>query len=240
MDLALSPEQFNFPLFDPTAQSPPILSQPGNLMMGAMMFASNTFGDFMNTQTVGPPGAFFPVNVSGNAIETTSEDDEADEDEEEQRLNVDDFITWDVTASSDEEDGDEQDEFLITPARPPNVTSASPDITSLLDHFQTNANIVGAFRRDQANSQLIRNGKASRESLAFSSPYYQGTLRGIKDGRLETTNVAISPLRKKKKRNPDLTSSPLAAVSQKRKSSSEQPWAHKRQRSIPELGPLHI
>ncbi|KAK8014812.1 hypothetical protein PG990_008108 [Apiospora arundinis] len=240
--LDLSPEQFNFPFYEPISQSSPLLSNSGNLMMGAM-FSSNTFGDFMNTQPVGPMEAFFPHTTDNTAGEEEEEssDDDLDEDEEEQKLNVDDFVDL-GDGSSDEEGGNEIDEtedfFSTTPGRPTTANSNN-DVTSLLSHFENNSNIVGAFRRDQANSQLIRNGKATRESLAFSSPFFEGTLRGIKDGRLTDTNIPISPLRKHKKKS-SISESPLSSTTQKRKASSEQPFGHKRQRSIPDVELLHI
>ncbi|KAH8649954.1 hypothetical protein BX600DRAFT_442045 [Xylariales sp. PMI_506] len=241
--LDLSPETFNFPFFEPVSQSSPILSNSGNLMMGAM-FSSNTFGDFMNTQAVGPVEAFFSTSPGGNILDDISEediveeDDDDEEDEGESGLNLDDFLT--LEESSDEDDDnipDEHDLYSTTPGRP---TTASSDVASLLSHLEHNSDIVGAFRRDQANSQLLRSGKATRESLAFSGPFFQGTLRGIKDGRISSTNVPISPLRKQKRRGPDLTSSPLAGMSQKRKSSAQQQFGHKRQRSIPDVDLLSI
>lgn len=240
--LDLSPEQFNFPFYEPLGQSSPLLSNSGNLMMGAM-FSSNTFGDFMNTQPVGPMEAFFPHTTDNTAVEEEEEssDDDLDEDEEEQKLNVDDFVDL-GDGSSDEEDvnvvEEGEDLFAATFGRPATANSNN-DVTSLLNHFENNSNIVGAFRRDQANSQLIRNGKATRESLAFSSPYFEGTLRGIKDGRLTDTNIPISPLRKHKKKS-SISESPMSGVSQKRKASSEQHLGHKRQRSIPDVELLHI
>lgn len=244
--LDLSPEQFNFPFYEQVPQSSPILSNSGNLMMGAM-FSSNTFGDFMNnTQGIGPVEAFFPISPGSHVLDDISEQDEdEDEDEEDEGevgLDVDDFLIFDGDSDEDDDEGDGPDEnemFATTPGRP---NTASSDITSLLGvgHLEHNSDIVGAFRRDQANSQLIRNGKATRESLAFSGPFFQGTLRGIKDGRLATTNVPISPVRKQKKRASDLVSSPLSGITQKRKSSSEQPFGHKRQRSIPDVDLLQI
>lgn len=237
--LDLSPETFNFPFWDPAGCETPLIGSAGNLMMGAM-FASNTFGDFMNTQAVGPVEAFFNTEDQ-TAVEEESSDDAADADEEENRLNVDDFLDLGNASSDDEGDNNNEagDPFSPTPAR--STSKASQDFMSLLSHFE-NRDIVGAFRRDQANNQLIRNGKATRESLAFSSPFFEGTLRGVKDGRLPDTNVPISPLRKQKKMS-QMASSPLAPASQKRKATTaaaEQANGHKRQRSMPELDVLQI
>ncbi|KAI1375731.1 hypothetical protein F4677DRAFT_422224 [Hypoxylon crocopeplum] len=239
----LSPEQFNFQYFEQT-QSSPILSNPGSIMMSGMI-SSSTYGDFMNTHAVGPAEAWYSQapDGDGNVIESSDSDDQV-VDEAEKSLKLEDFITLDDDDSSDEEkalEPDEPDDQLFytpgrTPARP---GTASSDVASLLDHFQHNANIVGAFRRDQANHQLISRNKATRESLAFSGPYFEGTLRGIKDGRIATTNVPISPLRKQKKM-PELASSPLSTMSQKRKASSEHHLGHKRQRSIPDVDLLRI
>ncbi|KAI1760414.1 hypothetical protein GGR53DRAFT_509812 [Hypoxylon sp. FL1150] len=233
----LSPEQFNFQYFDQT-QSSPILSNPGSIMMSGMI-SSSTYGDFMNTHAVGPAEAWYSQASDANVIETSDSDDQV-VDEAEQGLRLEDFITLDDDGnSSEEEKDDEQDEveddIFRTPGRPGTATS---DVASLLDHFQHNSNIVGAFRRDQANHQLISRSKATRDSLAFSGPYFEGTLRGIKEGRIATTNIPISPMRKQK-RMPDLASSPLSTVTQKRKS-SEHHMGHKRQRSVPDVDVLRI
>ncbi|KAI0598278.1 hypothetical protein F4775DRAFT_592541 [Biscogniauxia sp. FL1348] len=234
----LSPEQFNFQFFD-QPQASPILSNPGNIMMSGMI-SSSTYGDFMNTHAVGPAEAWYAQGPDDNAVAESSDSDGPVVDEEESHLKLEDFVTLCDDSSDDDDDakllGDEGDDIFRTPARP---TTASSDVASLLDHFEHNANIVGAFRRDQANHQLISRSKATRESLAFSGPYFEGTLRGIKDGRIATTNVPISPLRRQKKM-PELASSPLAPMSQKRKASSEHHLGHKRQRSIPDVEPLRM
>ncbi|KAI2610528.1 hypothetical protein GGR54DRAFT_370146 [Hypoxylon sp. NC1633] len=238
----LSPEQFNFQYFEQT-QSSPILSNPGSIMMSGMI-SSSTYGDFMNTHAVGPAEAWYSQASDGNVVDTSDSDDQV-VDEAEKSLKLEDFITLDDDdGSSDEEKivehEEADDQIFRTPGRTPGRPgTASSDVTSLLDHFQHNANIVGAFRRDQANHQLISRSKATRESLAFSGPYYEGTLRGIKDGRIATTNVPISPMRKQKKM-PELASSPLSSISQKRKASSEHHKGHKRQRSIPDVNLLRI
>lgn len=237
----LSPEQFNFQYFEP-AQSP-ILSNPGSIMMSGMI-SSSTYGDFMNSHAIGPAEAWYVQTPDGNVIETSESDDQV-VDEAEKSLKLEDFITLDDDDDDSSEaekilDHDEVDDQLYyTPGRTPGRPStANSDVTDLLNHFNHNANIVGAFRRDQVNHKLISRSKATRESLAFSGPYFEGTLRGIKDGRIATTNVPISPMRKQKM--PELASSPLATMSQKRKASSEHHLGHKRQRSIPDVDILRI
>ncbi len=241
--LDLSPEQFDLQWLQPIPEASPMINS-GNMMMSAMV-SSNTFGDFMNTQAVGPAEAFFSLPSDSNVFEGSSDVEGEQADEGEKNLKLEDFLTFeDFAPSSDDEQEEDidvtDDPILRTPTcisgRP---TTASSDVTSLLDHFGNNTDIVGAFRRDQANHQLISRSKATRDSLAFSGPYYEGTLRGIKDGRIATTNVPISPLRKQRKMS-DISSSPLAGMSQKRKASNEQHWGHKRQRSIPDINPLGI
>ncbi|KAK9424141.1 putative Amidase [Seiridium unicorne] len=244
--LDLSPEAFNFNfghdfLFSEHdfSQSSPILSNSGNLMMGAMV-SSNTFGDFMNgSQAVGPAEAFLPPVSALEDISEEDEYDEFDEDHDEQRLKLDDFLDIEDFDGEQTAGFDEDDDYWTTPQRP---DTPGGDVTSLLDHSHllNNSHLAGAFRRDQQTHQLLRSGKATRESLAFSGPLHHGTLRGIKDGRIASTNIPISPMRKHKRNMSDLASSPLAGVSQKRKSSSEQQFGHKRQRSIPDMEPLTL
>ncbi|KAI3331821.1 hypothetical protein HD806DRAFT_529595 [Xylariaceae sp. AK1471] len=236
--LDLSPEQFNFSFFDQTQPSP-ILGNPGNIMMSGMI-SSNTFGDFMNTHAVGPAEAWYAQVPDSNAFGDTSGSEGQAVDEEEKNLRIEDFL--DIDDDSDSSDNQEEmgkddaeDDIFCTPGRP---TTSSSDVTSLLDHFEHDSNLVGAFRRDQAHHRLITRSKATHDSLAFSGPYFEGTLRGIKDGRIATANVPISPLRRRKK-VPEFASSPLSS-STKRKASSEHHMGHKKQRSIPDVGPLHL
>lgn len=234
--LDLSPEQFQFPFLEPI-QASPILGNPGNIMMSGMI-SSNTFGDFMNTHAVGPAEAWY-AQAPENGLGDTSGSEGQAVDDEEKNLRIEDFldIEDDSDSSDDQQDMDKEDgdEILCTPGRP---TTSSSDVNSLLDHFEHNSNLVGAFRRDQAHHRLITRSKATHDSLAFSGPYFEGTLRGIKDGRIATANVPISPLRRRKKA-PEFTSSPLSS-SMKRKATSDHRLGHKKQRSLPDVGPLHL
>ncbi|OIW32611.1 hypothetical protein CONLIGDRAFT_678995 [Coniochaeta ligniaria NRRL 30616] len=259
--LDLSPESFNLDFFTnpPITQSSPILSNSASLMMSAM-FSSNTFGDFVNTQAVGPAEAFFSLASDAATAEDSDETGEADEpeDEEERNLKLEDFITF--NQDSDEEGQDENwdgdgdtNTAASTPGRPRTSASqvsaisdgAMADVHPLLSHFDNNSNAVGAFRRNQINQQLILSDRASHESLAFSGPYHYGTLRGIKTGSLETVTAPITPLRRNKKSAAngyaDINRSPLESMSQKRKASSALSDAfHKRHRSISDMEVLHL
>lgn len=257
--LDLSPESFNLDFFtNPPITESPILSNSASLMMSAM-FSSNTFGDFVNTQAVGPAEAFFSLGsdaVTADDSDATGEAEEA-EDEEERNLKLEDFITFNPDDSDEEAedsnwDGD-TNTAASTPGRP--RTSASQvsamcdggmaDVHPLLSHFDNNSNAVGAFRRNQINQQLILSEQASHESLAFSGPYHYGTLRGIKTGSLETVTAPITPLRRQKKSATngyaDLNRSPLEGMSQKRKASGGlgDPF-HKRHRSLSDMEVLHL
>ncbi|KAI0151709.1 hypothetical protein GGR57DRAFT_170816 [Xylariaceae sp. FL1272] len=244
--LDLSPEQFR-------RQSAPVLANPGNFTMTALtsnMISSNTYGDFMNMHTAAPAEDwwFQDSNIDGFNFETMFDEpfDEASDsyaeyvDEDEEALKINDFLELgnDSSSSDDDENKDKdngkgEDDIFRTPARP---DSSGNDFFNHL--FGTDSQVVGAFRKDQQTHQLLTRSKATRDSLAFSTPYYDGTLRGIKDGRLDSANVPISPLRRQKRNMPDLTSSPLAST--KRKASSEQQSGHKRHRSMPDVGPLHL
>ncbi|OLN88085.1 hypothetical protein CCHL11_00008 [Colletotrichum chlorophyti] len=237
--LDLSPEQFNFqylPTIDEN-QNSPMLSNSAQIMMSAM-FSSNTFGDYLNTQAMGPAEAFFPFTSEPNTADESSDVgfDEDEEDDVERSLNISDFIEFDDRGSSgDEGEGNQWDgDLMNSPARP---RTASSDVDL---HSHINASNVGAFRRDQINQRLILSDKATQDSLALSSPYNYTALRGLKSDRFETAAVPLTPLRRTKKQLRDLARSPLESMSQKRKASSEIPVSHKRQRSISDVNLLRI
>ena len=239
--LDLSPEQFNLPFWNNLDErSSPILSNSGGLMMSAM-FSSHTFGDFINTQAVGPAEAFFAFASEGNTADESSDScgDEA-EDEAEVNLDISDFITCD--SSDDEDDGDVEDnnedagdeQGHGANARP--VTASSD--TEVLSHLT--AGKVASFRRDQLNMQLLLGSEATQDSLAFSGPFNHTALRGLKSDRFQTASAPMTPMRRQKRLSTDLSRSPLEAVSQKRKASGEHLFGHKRQRSISEVNLLSI
>ncbi|KAL7793611.1 hypothetical protein V8C37DRAFT_378454 [Trichoderma ceciliae] len=233
--LDLSLEQFNFP-WAIEEQSSPLLSNSANMMLSAM-FSSNTFGDFVNAQTMGPAEAFFPFPPEANADDSsTSPSMDADDEDDEEKLNINDFITF-GEADDDESSGDEgdDDKWGASPKRP---TTASSDMGAL-SHL--NSDTVGAFRRNQINQQLILSNQATQDSLAFSGPYNYTALRGLKSDRFDTAAVPLTPVRRHKKQVSDLARSPLESVSAKRKASSEASGGnHKRHRSISDVNFLRI
>ncbi|KAK4130499.1 hypothetical protein BT67DRAFT_464918 [Trichocladium antarcticum] len=245
--LDLSPESLHvdFSRPDLSAACSPLVRNPGFVMMGAMV-SSNTFGDFMNMQPFGPAEAFFPC--TSDAFTGDDSDDsyfagvqvEEDEDEEESLLKLEDFVMFN-NDSSDEEEEDEPEtawngDLASSPTRPKTAASNASAATEaaaphpLLSHFDNNSNVVGAFRRNQINQQLIYSDKASQESLAFSGPYYHGTLRGIKTGSMETVTTPITPIRRQKRSN----------TKRKAPSNHTDSDLHKRHRSISEMEVLQI
>lgn len=230
--LDLSPEQFNFP-WALEEQSSPILSNSANMMLSAM-FSSNTFGDFVNAQTMGPAEAFFPFPSENGTADESSCTSLHGEDEAEKGLDISDFITWDDGDSSGDEGNDGNWEPSSTPLRPATASSER----DLLSHL--NPDTVGAFRRNQINQQLILSNKATQDSLAFSGPYNYSAIRGLKSDRFDTAGIPLTPIRRQKKHASEATRSPLESVSAKRKASSEAGNGHKRHRSISDVNFLRI
>jgi len=261
--LDLSPEslQLGFSAQDLTCS--PLVRNPGFIMMGAMV-SSNTFGDFINMQPFGPTEAFFPSTADPFGAGEEESDDSyfagIEDDEEESLLKLEDFVTFADDSSDEEELGPDWNggDLVSSPTRPKTAASSASAATEsaaaphpLLTHFDNNSDVVGAFRRNQINQQLIYSDKASQESLAFSGPYHYGTLRGIKSGSMETVTTPITPIRRQKRSN-TLTgmnglsnvqeSSPLTVLSQKRKASGNHADSnlHKRHRSISDMEVLQI
>ncbi|KAL7948850.1 hypothetical protein V8C42DRAFT_230935 [Trichoderma barbatum] len=226
--LDLSPEQFNFP-WAIEDQSSPLLSNSANMMLSAM-FSSNTFGDFVNAQAMGPAEAFFPFQAEANGDDSSTSPSMEDEDEDdEEKLNINDFITF-GEADDEESSGDEgnDDKWGVSPKRP---TTSSGDMGEVLSHL--NSDTVGAFRRNQINQQLILSNQATQDSLAFSGPYNYTALRGLKSDRFDTAAVPLTPIRRHKRQLNDTTRGTLESAPAKRKATGEASGSnHKRHRSI--------
>lgn len=232
--LDLSPEQFNFP-WAIEDQTTPLLSNSANMMLSAM-FSSNTFGDFVNAQTMGPAEAFFPFPTETNEDDSSTSPSTDGEDDDEEKLDINDFITF-GEAADDESSGDEGDDekWGASPKRP---ATASGDMGAL-SHL--NSNTVGAFRRNQINQQLILSSQATQDSLAFSGPYNYTALRGLKSDRFDTATVPLTPARRHKKQINESTRSSLESTSTKRKAPGEAGESnHKRHRSISDVNSLRI
>lgn len=264
-NFSLAPETFQgFRMMDhiqDDLQSSPMMSNSSSVMMSAM-FSSDTFGDFLNSQPVGPFEAFFPTTYSDGLADVIDADSDEysgimDDHDDEANVNLADFLDIDIVMSNDEQDEEEAAEATSpageetdgdpTPKRRPSTaasnTEAEDEVHPLFVHFDGNADAVGAFRRNQVTQKMISSDQASTESLAFSGPYSMGTLKGIKRGSLETVTAPITPVRKSRRLSiSDYSRSPLETFTMKRKASSNANDAsdHKRHRSISDVKDLEL
>lgn len=229
-------------LFSPGDQMSPMISNSGNIMLGAMSSSIDQYAGL--GPALGPPEAFHPftsIDANGTITQDGSSSwDEDDYDEDEHVWRLDDFFEFPGDLSCSDEEGDDQDPVpssdtveatATTPKRP--TTSTSEDQAHpLLDHFEVRN--VGSFRKNQnLHTQLTRHAVSS-DALAFSGPYGHGTLKGIKGGRLAAANSPITPM--PRDRNLEMfvnsPSSPLskASANSKRKFDGDH-FSHKRSRS---------
>jgi hypothetical protein len=163
---------------------------------------------------LGPPKAFYPfVSVAANGVITqddpsSSFDDDGIDDDE---WNIGDIIDFGDETTDEECPVEEEDSsaspigMSSTPLRPTTASSEDQFI-----RFLTTLTVVllELSVRNQSRHQLLTRNVASRESLAFSRPYGEGTLRGIKGGRLAAVNTPITPPRKSKAAKKDFILAP--------------------------------
>jgi hypothetical protein len=222
-------------------QMSPMISNSANLMMSAMYTPMDSLGG----QALGPPEAFYPfvsIAADGNITQDdpSSSFDEEDMDDDD-LWNIGDLIDFGDDSTDDEARHEQDDDssgsdptigpLTSTPVRP-NTANSEDQAHPLLNHF--NSGLVGAFRRNQTRHQLLSRNSASHDSLAFSGPYRQGPIRGIKGGRLAAANTPITPMRKTKALKTDILKSPtpMNPSDKKRKFSGEMMHGHKRTRSL--------
>ena len=101
-------------------QSSPLMNNSAQVMMGAMI-SSNTFGDYMQTQNIGPIEAFFPT-LSSDAFlgEDSDFSGEFFEDDGESNLRIEDFIQFDRNPT---DEVDPADQLFDMSVPPPPMTS---------------------------------------------------------------------------------------------------------------------
>ncbi|PKS06705.1 hypothetical protein jhhlp_006779 [Lomentospora prolificans] len=235
--LDLSPEQFNFSFFSHTEMSSPAINNTSTLMLNAM-FSSNTFGDFVNGQGMNDVDALLQSALmsEANTIDDSLDSDLGLEgDEGEKGLDINDFITFAAGGVSDSElDQDWPTDINSTPGGPGTTSDVE-----MLSHLSSAT--VGAFRQNQITQQLILSNKASQDSLAFSGPFNDTALRGLKSDRLATAAVPLTPVRRRRKSSVhEPPTSPLESISQKRKASGDHDVGHKRHRSISDMALLQV
>lgn len=221
------------PDFTQFTQSSPMISNSRNILMSAMQ------SDPITDSMTGPAEAFFPwtyVDADGTYAQDSSSVAASDCDDED-LWNINDLFNFggDTSGDEGEEASDESPTGAeetpapsSTPARP--TTARSEDqVHPLLDHFSKG--VVSSFRFAQDRHQLLSSTSVSRESLAFGNPHMDGTLRGVKAGRLQHANTPITPVRKPKRAAP-FDSSPGSPLTAKRKiTGNDNPVGHKRSRS---------
>ena len=226
-------------------QESPMISNSGNIMMSAMM--SDPFDDNVSGQAIGGPEAFYPwtyIDANGTIENQDSSSVAGSDCDDEDLWNIDDLLNFGNQDSDDEEEADPSDEAQTgaedtpgapssTPARP--TTARSEDqVHPLLDHFSSGT--VGAFRFNQNRHQLLNRTSVTRESLAFGSAHMEGTIRGVKAGRLQHANTPITPVRKKKRPIPFESSpaspTPYNANKKRKYNGDERPTGMKRTRGL--------
>ncbi|CAL3972033.1 hypothetical protein PZA11_005255 [Diplocarpon coronariae] len=222
-------------------QASPMISNSGNIMMSAMM--SDPFDDSgVSGQVMGPPEAYYPwtsIDASGSYATHDSSSGAASEDcDDEDLWNIEDLIEFE--ASEGEAEAGPSDECPTdappssTPARPTTAKSEE-QVHPLIDHFSSG--VVGSFRFNQNRHQLLNRSSVTRESLAFGSSHLEGTIRGVKAGRLQHANTPITPVRKRRRPvslgSGPASPSPYTQAEKKRKLNAEaRPTGLKRYRAL--------
>lgn len=238
-----------------TTQSSPIRNGPvfargGSWQADDSLASINVPANFME---LNDPFWSHALKLGPGSDSSSFPDEEDEEDALEKDLNIHDFVTFDGGDFDDDvepnddaaEDGNT--DGAETPSRRPSAASLNSDsnhtnstFSTLLNHFTQRPNSVGAFRLNQTNQKLILNGEATQDSLAFSNPYFHGTLRGIKHGSL---NGAATPLTPERRHKRTMAKSPAETAASKRKASgmnSDHSHAHKKQRSITDVSRMQI
>lgn len=249
---------------DPTPGMPSGQLQPDFLSLQTLSFIpANQLGamslaldPFQASDWLGPPGlgsfnfldcgppmtpALFP-NMGSQSSSTRTDEDEDEEDEGERDLDVDHFLDFsedseDEPANDDAEEGETTGDGQNDAAKDGSGADGDkPAAFNILSHL--GGMNVGAFRRQQMDSQLIARGEATPESLSFSNPLFNGTLRGIRDGALPAAATSLTPERRRK---PQSAKSPLEIASLKRRSTGmADSGAHKKHKSISDVGSMQI
>ncbi|CAK7231005.1 hypothetical protein SBRCBS47491_007785 [Sporothrix bragantina] len=122
---------------DDITQSSPLMNNSSSVMMGAMI-SSNTFGDYMHTQNIGPIEAFFPTLSSDAFIGEDSDfSGEYLEDDGESNLRIEDFIQFDRNTAEDVDPADQLFDMSVPPPMPSDdlfldLDTALPDDDDLL------------------------------------------------------------------------------------------------------------
>jgi hypothetical protein len=200
-----------------------IMTTPQDIMLGATWMASTNDGFVMSPEAfIGTPYSMGNLGMMAGSQGSTTDDDFDDS------FDINDFVHPD----SDEEERDDSSTVGNSPSTRRPSTAVSH--TSQEADFRLSSDLVGAFRRNQNNHRLITRNNQTHDSLAFSSPIHEGTLRGIKQGKLGAVHVPITPMRKAKVAT-DYNVTPTQPEKRKREVSGENShtgFGHKRTRSM--------
>ena len=216
---------------------------PGD-SMNAGLLSLDAFDDaqWLPTMDYIPPMDFNPAmtpalfpNMGSEGSSFRSDEDEDEEDEGERDLDVDVFLAFDSDDSDGEEgNGDNAEEGEASKTSGDGGDKPATGFDALAHLGGMN---VGAFRRNQTNQQLIARGEVTPDSLAFANPLLHGTLRGIRDGALPAAATSLTPERRRKRH---FTKSPMDINSLKRRASGAPGGAHKKHKSISDVGTMRL
>ncbi|RKF59903.1 hypothetical protein GcM3_170012 [Golovinomyces cichoracearum] len=129
-------------------------------------------------------------------------DDEQEDNCAETTPNLDEFINFEP------DDCSTFDAHIVEPSS--DCVDAAPDISAcatrikeetqvhpLISHF--NRGVVGSWRQKQNTHKLLHRNIVSQDSLSFGgNRFIEGTLKGVKNGRLKHANTPITPARKQR------------------------------------------
>ncbi|KAI6244812.1 hypothetical protein HI914_06832 [Erysiphe necator] len=171
---------------------------PGNL---------NTSLPEINTlMSTGLPSFYTPLTIdAGQGLIPYSSscydsDEFNDENCTEISPNLDEFINFESDESS----------FNVREPEPSNNTDVNNNVSTsssktndedqvhpLISHF--NRGVVGSWRQKQNTHKLLHRNIVTPDSLAFGgNRFMEGTLKGVKSGRLKHANTPITPVRKQR------------------------------------------
>lgn len=166
--------------------------------------------DLNKILTLGPLETYYPWKIStGEEIFSHGSSSWYDTDAENSSTdatitNLDEFINFesDENTGSDENQEVQSSDFAGARNSLPNKanlisTISENQVHPLLSHF--NRGVVGSWRQKQNIHQLLHRNIASPDSLAFGgNQFMEGTLKGVKNGRLRHANTPITPARKQR------------------------------------------
>ncbi|RAL65016.1 hypothetical protein DID88_001124 [Monilinia fructigena] len=196
----------------------PVLSSQANVMMNAVTDNSLEFGSYPPSDYHAAQDAFLESNdflADENVVRPTSSSSYDGSESQSEPL-----LWADLVHLDENEDPDAMNE----PIQDHGSLNTDDGLHPLLVHLDKGTN-VGAFRLNRQNENLINSNTISKDALAFGT----STIKGVKNGHLDSLTTSLTPRRKPKYLLP---SSPASEVAnRKRKATSQGRKSHKRNRS---------